>query len=85
MVFYWSIGQVVFLLTDNFDQHALLPVTVEFAVKNLFPGAEIQFAPGDGHDHFSAHHLALQMRIGIVFSCTIMPILTDWLMWSKLL
>ena len=36
------------------------PVAVKFAVENLFPGAEIEFAFGDGDDHFSPHDLGLK-------------------------
>ena len=35
------------LFTDNLDQDSFFPFAVEFAVKDLFPGAEIQLPPGD--------------------------------------
>jgi hypothetical protein len=34
----------------------------------LFPGAEIEFAFGDGDDDFAAHDLALQMSVGVVLA-----------------
>jgi hypothetical protein len=43
-----------FSLPNNFHQHALAAVAVEFAVENLFPRAEIQFPFRDGHDDFAA-------------------------------
>jgi hypothetical protein len=45
------------LLADDFHQRALSAATVEFAVENLCPWAEIKFAFGDCDD-FAAHDLA---------------------------
>jgi hypothetical protein len=40
----------------------------------LFPRTEIQFAPRNCNDDFTAHDLALQMGVSIVFAGPIMPI-----------
>ena len=64
------------LFTDYFDQYLFRPASVEFTVKDLFPGAEVQLASGDGHDYLAAHDLPFEMGIGIVF-VAVMAILLD--------
>ena len=39
----------------------------------MFPGAEVEFSLGDGHDHLASKELTLQMGITIVFSGGMMP------------
>src|SRR5207248_8478715 len=39
---------------------------------DLFPGSEVEFAVGDGHDNLAAHDLPFQMRIGVVFTGAVM-------------
>jgi len=39
---------------------------VEFAVKDLFPRAEIQKAIGDRYDHFAAYDLLLEVGVAVV-------------------
>lgn len=56
------------LFADYFDEHAFPAAAVEFAVENLFPGTEIEFAFGDGDNDFAAHDLAFEMRVGVVFA-----------------
>ena len=55
-------------LPNDLDQHALSAAAVEFAVEDLFPRAEIEFAFGDGDDDFAAHDLAFQVGVGVVFA-----------------
>ena len=55
-------------LSYYLDQPSLFSSAVEFAVENLFPRAEIQFAFGDRNDNFAAHDLTLQVCIGVVFA-----------------
>jgi hypothetical protein len=62
------------LLSDYFHQHSLAPSAVEFAVENLFPRAEVQFAFGDCNDDFPAHDLTLEVGVGIVFASAIVAI-----------
>ena len=62
-------------LPNNFHQHALAAVAVEFTVENLFPRAEIQFPFRDGHHDFAAHDLAFHVRVGIVFTGAVVLVL----------
>src|SRR5882724_11615122 len=63
--------------SKDFRQDALSASPVEFAVENLFPGSEVEFAFGDGDDDFAAHDLALEMRVGVVFAGPVVGILGD--------
>ncbi len=45
-----------------------MAIAVEFAVEDLLPRAEIEFAFGDRDDDVAAHDLTLEMRIGVVFA-----------------
>jgi len=60
--------------TDDFDKHPLPAAAVEFAVEDLLPRAEIEFALGDRDHDFAAHDLALQMGVGVVFAAAIVAI-----------
>jgi prepilin-type N-terminal cleavage/methylation domain-containing protein len=62
---------------DDFDQHALAAAAVEFAVENLFPRAEIQFAFRDGHNDFAAHDLAFQVRVRVVLAGAVVLVLRN--------
>src|SRR5262245_16288644 len=55
------------LFADDFDQNSFLAAAVEFAVEDLLPGTEIQLAICDGNHHFTAHDLALDVRVRVVF------------------
>jgi hypothetical protein len=63
-----------FSLPDDLDQDTLRAVAVELAVENLFPGAEVQLAPGDGADDLAAHDLPFQVGVGIVLAGAIVVI-----------
>ena len=39
------------------------------------PGADIEFALGDGDDDFAAHDLALHVSVGVVFAGAVMLVL----------
>ena len=54
------------LLSNYLDQHSLPASPVEFAVENLFPRPEFEFAFGDCDDDFTAHDLTFQVGIGVV-------------------
>jgi hypothetical protein len=58
-------------LADYLDQHSFSPFSVEFAVENLFPRPEIEFALRDCHDDFATHDLTLQMGVGVVFASSV--------------
>ena len=64
---------------DYFDEGAFASSSVKFAVEDLFPGAEIEFAFGDGDDDFAAHDLAFEMGVGIVFAGAVVMVLRGWL------
>ena len=70
----WSVISGETSLSYYLDQHSLLSSAVEFAVENLFPRSEIQFAIGDGDDNFTAHDLTLKMGVGVIFSSPVMSI-----------
>ena len=40
---------------------------------------------GDGHHHFAAHHLAFEMRIGVVLAGVVVLLMLDGLMGRELL
>jgi hypothetical protein len=63
-----------FLFPDDLYQNSLLTPPVKLTVKDLFPGTEIQFSIGDGHDHFATHHLPFHVRIRIIFSSSVVAI-----------
>jgi len=61
-------------LSYYLDQHSLFSSAVEFAVENLFPRSEIQFALSDCHDDFPPHDLAFQVGVSVVFSGAVVSI-----------
>src|ERR1039458_4983161 len=62
------------LLAEHLDQDALGAAAVEFAVEDLFPGAEVELAGRDRDYHLAAHHLALMMRVAVVLAGAIVMI-----------
>ncbi len=68
------VGGVSALLTNHLHHHPLGPSPVEFAVEDLFPGAEVEFAFGDGNDDLPAHDLAFVMGVGVVFAGAIVGV-----------
>ena len=62
------------LFPDYLDQHALFSPAVEFAIENLFPRPEIQFAFGDRNDNFAAHDLTFEVGVSIVFTGPVVSI-----------
>ena len=60
--------------SNYLDEDSLAPSAVEFAVENLFPRPEVQFAFGDRDDDFAAHDLALEVGVGVVFTGAIVPV-----------
>lgn len=71
------------LLADDLDQHALFAAAVELAVEDLLPGPEVQLAGGHRYDHFTAHHLALDMRVSVVFAGSVVMVMAGE--WSLLI
>ena len=62
------------LLADDLDQDPLGPPTVELAVEDPLPGAEVQLALGDRHGHVAAHDLTLVMGVAIVLTGAVVVI-----------
>ena len=65
------------LLPDDLDQHALPPAPVELAVEDLLPRPEVQPAARDRDDDLAAHHLPLEVRVGVVLAGAVVAILAD--------
>ena len=65
------------LFSNNFYQDPFLSSSVKFPVKDLLPGAEIEFPPRDGHHHLPAHDLAFQVGIAVILPGPVMEILAD--------
>ena len=57
---------------DYHYQHPLVPHTIEFKVEDLFPGAKIELAIGDGDHGFPTHDGSLKMRIGVVLEAVVL-------------
>src|SRR4051812_27040886 len=72
-------------IADDFYKHALASPAVEFAVKDLLPRAEIEFAFGDGDDDFATHDLAFEMGVGVIFAGAIVTISGGRLVWREFL
>ena len=72
-----------FLVSDDFNERSFAPPAVEFAVENLFPRPEIEFAFGDRDDDFAAHDLTFEMGVGVVFSGAIVLISGGRRVWRQ--
>src|SRR5208337_2242647 len=72
------------LLADYFDEHPLAPASIEFAVEDLLPGAEVKFAPGYCNHHFTAHNLAFHVSVCIVFAAVVVAVLAYRLVRGEL-
>jgi hypothetical protein len=70
--------------TNDLDQHPLPSPAVKLPVEDALPRAEVETAVGHRDHHLAAHHLALQMRVGIVLARPIVPILVDRCMRRQL-
>jgi hypothetical protein len=73
------------LLADQFHEHPLPPASVELAIKDLFPGTEVEFPIGDRDHDFATHDLTLEMRVGVVFAGPVVMVLAGGFVGSKLL
>jgi hypothetical protein len=72
------------LFSDDLDQDSLSSSSVKLSVKNLLPGAEVEFSAGDRYHDLSSHDLPLEVGVGIIFT-HIMPVLRNRVMGSELL
>jgi hypothetical protein len=71
-------------LPNDLHQRPLPPQAVEFAVENLLPRAEVEFAGGDGHDDLAAHDGALQVGVGIILAGAVVRVGGVRLFWREL-
>src|SRR3990172_11891696 len=72
-------------LADDLDQDPLSPTPVELAIEDLLPWAEIELAARDRHHHLAPHHLALQVRVPVVFPRPVVVVPGDRLAGGELL
>ena len=63
---------------NDFDEGAFAAAAVKFAVEDLLPGTEVQFAFGDGDDDFAAHDLAFHVGVGVVLAGAVVAVLGGW-------
>lgn len=61
-------------LADDFDEDSFAAAAVEFVVEDVFPGAEMQFAVGDGDHDLASHDLSFVVRVGVVFPGSIVEV-----------
>src|SRR5438445_813774 len=71
-------------LADDFHEHALAAATVEFAVKDLFPRAEVELSVRDRDDDLPPHHLPFEVSVSIVLTSEIMVVLRSRFVRSEL-
>ncbi len=69
---------------NNFHQHALSSAAIEFAIEDLLPRTEVQFALGDRDDNLASHNLPFHVRIGIVLAGTVVHVLAYRLVRGEL-
>jgi hypothetical protein len=69
--------------SDNLDQHPLPAPSIELAVKDLLPGAEIEATIGDRHHHFSPHDLPLEVCVAVVLAGAVVPVAPDRLVGGQ--
>ena len=62
------------LFADDLDEYPLCSAAVEFSVKDLLPGAEIEAAFRDGDDDFPPHDLAFVVSVGVVFAGSVVVV-----------
>src|SRR5438093_7129564 len=65
------------LLPDHLDEHPLLPPPVELAIEDLLPRTEVELAVRDRDHDLAPHHLALEVRVGVVLAGFVVAVLVD--------
>src|SRR6267154_790729 len=69
-----SSSEQTYSLSQNLDDHSLLPLAVPLAIKHALPRTEIQLAGRDRHDHLVPDRQAAQVRRRVVLPGFIMAI-----------
>ena len=64
----------VLSLPNNLDHDSLAAATVELAVEDLLPGAEVEISIGYGDNHLSTHDLAFVVGVGVVLARSVVMI-----------
>ncbi len=72
-------------LPNDLHQHLLASAPVELAIEDLLPSAEIQPAIRHRDHDVAAHHLALDVRVGVVFAGIVVTVLAHRLVRRQLL
>jgi len=62
------------LFANDLDQHALAAPSIELAIKNLLPRAEVEFTRRYRDHNLPPHNLAFQMRIGIILAGSVVAV-----------
>ena len=67
-------SQAARLFPNQLHEHSLRPAAVEFTVEDLLPGAEVKPASRDRYHHLAAHHLPLEVSVGVVLAGPVMGV-----------
>ena len=62
------------LFANDLDQNALAAPSVELAIKDLLPRAEVEFTRRNRDHNLPPHDLAFHMGIGIVLAVSVMAV-----------
>ena len=62
-------------LADDLDQNALSPPSVELAVEDPLPRAEVERSPSHRYDDLPPHHLAFEVRVSVILPRPVVEIL----------
>lgn len=62
-------------LADDLHQHSFSSAAIKLAIEDLLPGSKVQFAFGNGNDHFTPHNLSLHVGIGIILTRAVVLVL----------
>ena len=73
------------LLPDDLYQHPFPSLLIEIPVVDLLPRPEVEPPLGDRHHYLSSHDLPLDVRVGVILACFIVPVLAHRLMRGQLL
>ena len=71
------------LISNNLNKDPFSSLPIKFAIKNLFPWAEIHLTISYSNNDLPAHYRSFQMGISVVF-VSIMVILRVRFLWGKL-
>src|SRR5215472_13413876 len=63
------------LLTNNLDEHSFRAISVELAVENLLPRAEIELSPSYCYHDFASHDLPLEVSVGVVLAGAVVMVM----------